>query len=360
MISRSTLFSSVGGDIIQMQKTAEYLRLLGVEVDIKLTDEKIDYKKYDLMHFFNIIRPNDFLIHVKNSHLPFVISTIFVDYSEYEKKARTGILKYLNKVFSSDQIEYLKVFARLLKNREKAAILDYLWRGQKKSIIHLIKKSSLLLPNSNSEYKRLEKHFKVSQKYQVIPNAIDTNVFKPSLAPQVRYQDSIICVGRIEGRKNQLNVIKAINKTEYKLFIIGKKSPNQISYYKACVEEARGNKNISFIEHLSQAELSEIMHVARVHILASWFETTGLVSLEAGYLGCNLVITDKGDQKEYFEKMATYCDPEQVESIVQAIEVAYNKPHDTRLKEKILSTYTWEYTAKQTLLAYKDVLGKKI
>lgn len=356
MISRSTLFSSPGGDTVQIKKTAEYLRKLGVSVDIKLADEEIDYRLYDLMHFFNIIRPNDFLYHAKNSDLPFVVSTIFVDYSEYEKKARTGIIKYLSKVFSSDQLEYLKVIARMLKSNEKLKCFSYLWMGQRKSIQLLIKKSSMLLPNSKSEYKRLEKHFGVSQSFRVIPNAIDTKNFKVSQAIKSKYENSIICVGRIEGRKNQLNLIKAINKMEYKLFIIGKKSPNQLSYYQSCLEEARNNSNVEFIDHIEQTELSDIMQAAKVHVLSSWFETTGLVSLEAAYLGCNIVITDKGDQKEYFEDMVTYCNPDNIESIVDAIYIAYNKPYDNRLKEKISREYIWENTAKETLDAYKQVL----
>jgi len=358
MISRSTLFSSIGGDTIQIQKTAEYLRLLGIEVDIKLADEEIDYERYDLMHFFNIIRPNDFLNHVKNSSLPFVISTIFVDYSEYEQKARTGVLRCLNKIFSSDKIEYLKTIARLLKNSEKLQGFEYLLWGQKKSILYLIKKSSMLLPNSLSEYKRIEKYFSISQKYKVIPNAIDAKIFKHSADINITFKNSIICVGRIEGRKNQLNLIKAINKTKHNLFIIGKKSPNQMAYYEACINEAKNNEHITFIEHITQGELSDIMSAARVHVLASWFETTGLVSLEAGYLGCNLVITDKGDQKEYFEDMATYCNPADVQSIKKAIDTAYEKDFDSSLKEKVLRKYTWDETARLTLSAYSDVLGQ--
>jgi len=38
-------------------------------------------------------------------------------------------------------------------------------------------------------------------------------------------------------------------------------------------------------------------------VLPSWFETTGLSSIEAGVMGCNIVITDKVMQ-EYFSHHA--------------------------------------------------------
>jgi glycosyltransferase involved in cell wall biosynthesis len=63
-----------------------------------------------------------------------------------------------------------------------------------------------------------------------------------------------------------------------------------------------------------------------VHVLASWFETTGLVSLEAAMMDCNVVVTKKGDTVEYFSDMAYYCEPDDINSIRNAIEKAYNNP----------------------------------
>jgi hypothetical protein len=59
MISRATLFSSPGGDTVQVEETANYLRKIDVVADIKLSNEEINFNGYDLVHFFNIIIPND-------------------------------------------------------------------------------------------------------------------------------------------------------------------------------------------------------------------------------------------------------------------------------------------------------------
>ena len=111
-ISRATLFRDKGGDTVQVQKTAEYLRKLEVEVDIRLCNEIIDYKPYDLLHFFNIIRPADILQHIKRSKKPYVVSTIYVDYSEYEKKARGGLAGKVFQIIPGHTIEYMKAIAR--------------------------------------------------------------------------------------------------------------------------------------------------------------------------------------------------------------------------------------------------------
>ena len=66
-ISRATLYKDKGGDTIQIVNTARYLEKLGVEVTIRLSNEAIDYSKFDLIHFFNIIRPADILLHMERS-----------------------------------------------------------------------------------------------------------------------------------------------------------------------------------------------------------------------------------------------------------------------------------------------------
>ncbi len=348
-ISRSTLFKDRGGDTVQIENTAHYLKALGVNVTIRLSDETIDYSAFDLLHFFNIIRPADILVHIKKSGKPYVVSPIFVDYSEYEQKNRGGLSGILARILSPDKLEYAKAIARFLVNGENIASRGYLYRGHYNSIRYVARHAQLLLPNSESEYHRFEKHYKTGCPYKVIPNAIDPTLFsEPGLGHRVN--NLIICVGRIEGRKNQLNLIRAVRYTKYQLIVIGSPSANQIGYYGQCKNEA--GENVRFITQLPQEELLQYYQTAKAHILPSWFETTGLSTMEAAVMGCNIVITDKGDTREYFENYAYYCDPSSPASILQAIEEATGNEFDDQLRLKILHNYTWQKTAEQTREAY--------
>lgn len=357
MISRSTLYSSPGGDTVQIEETANGLRNINVKVDIKLSNEEnIRYSDYDLLHFFNMIRPNDIMGHIINNDIPFVLSTIFVDFTEYDKNFRKGMLGFVSKFLSYDFIEYLKVIARYIKNGEGIGHYSYLFLGHRKSVEKVLKKSALLLPNSESEYKRLSYSYGIKNNYIKIPNAININKFN-YLENVNTNREGVICVGRIEGRKNQLNLIRAVNLTDLKLVIIGNPSPNTIAYYNQCKKEA--GKNIRFISHLAQEQLNKYYNSAKVHILPSWFETTGLSSLEAGYLGCNLVVTDKGDVREYFGDYAIYCNPQNIKSIKDALKLAYEKENNNDFKEHVLKNYTWALTAQKTKAAYLKVLNHK-
>jgi glycosyltransferase involved in cell wall biosynthesis len=353
-ISRDSLYKDPGGDTVQIENTASYLRELGVEVDVLLASNKIDYSRYDLLHFFNIIRPADILTHIKKSKKPFVISTIYVDYTEYEKNHRKGFVGLLFKLLPSDLIEFVKVIARFLIKGDKIISPSYLLLGQKKAVKKIIRETALLLPNSESEYRRLVTNYGIEKAFRVIPNAIDPNLFNQASSPSLKDKKLVLCVGRIEGRKNQLNLIRALNNTEFKLFIIGSFASNQPAYEKYCRSAAASN--IKFINNIAQEQLVSYYKEAKVHVLPSWFETTGLSSLEAGVMGCNIVITDKGDTREYFEDMAYYCNPGSLDSIRSAVMLAASNPFNEALREKILREYIWPVTAAKTLEAYKLAL----
>jgi glycosyltransferase involved in cell wall biosynthesis len=355
MIARSTLFSSKGGDTVQVMQTAKYLREAGVVVDVKLTTEAINYDQYDLFHFFNIIRPADILYHTSRSGKPFVVSTIFVEYSEYEKSHRKGITGMVFRYLSADAIEYSKAIARKLVGSDSLRNLSYVWKGQRKSIQQILNRASLLLPNSSSEYKRLQMRYQIASDHAVITNGIDGCVFFGE-DDQEKDELLVLCVARIEGIKNQLNLIKAINGTKYRLLLIGSPAPNQVSYFNNCRNEA-GN-NVFFIDHIKQDELRNYYQKAKVHVLPSWFETTGLSSLEAAVMGCNIVITEKGDAKEYFGDDAFYCDPSSPASIYNAIESAAQSGTNYPLQQKIKTQHTWQLAAEQTKHAYQKVLAQ--
>ena len=355
-LSRATLYTNAGGDTIQVINTSEYLKKLGITADVRLANEEINYSVYDLIHFFNIIRPADILYHVKKSSKPYVVSTIFVDYTEYEKKISGGFRKLIFRFLSPDAIEYLKVLTRFLVNNERIITPFLFLQGHKKSVQKVISGSSLLLPNSENEYVRLVKRYKIEKAYKIIPNGINTTLFSYQFQIYSKENDLVICVARIEPLKNQLNLIKALNNTSFRLLIIGLPSKNHKKYYAQC--KVTAGEQVRFIGYLSQEKLVAYYERAKVHVLPSWFETTGLSSLEAAAMGCNIVITDKGDTREYFENYAFYCDPASPESIYEAVRKASVEKYNEALRNKILTKYTWQQAASKTLAAYREITGK--
>jgi glycosyltransferase involved in cell wall biosynthesis len=353
IITRRTLYSVKGGDTFQIVNTARYLNQQGITVDIKLTHEPVDYHQYDLLHFFNIVRPADILYHVQKANRPFVVSPNLVNYREYDRLHRGGLAGMVFRLLPANSIEYVKTIARWLQGNDVLQTTSYLWRGQTQSIKKILRQTAMVLPNSMLEYEQLSRLGVPLPCYTVVPNGIEPALFNYNNTIQ-KHRQLVLCVARIEGLKNQLNLIRALNNTPYQLVIIGASAPNQLSYYEACRKTAAAN--VSFIDHLPQSALAAWYRKAAVHVLPSWFETCGLSSLEAAAMGCNVVITDKGYAREYFNNDAEYCDPASPASILHAVNKASARPVNEQLQQKILHQYTWQQAALHTARAYKQVL----
>ncbi|KZW98854.1 glycosyl transferase family 1 [Pseudoalteromonas luteoviolacea] len=364
-VTRPTVFSGPGGDTVQLLKTAEYLKQYGVNVTVSETSEP-SFEGFDLIHFFNLRNPQDLLSNVrraKKANIPTVLSTIWGSYQECDIKTRHGLGGFLARNVSEYKLEYLKAVARAVLNRNFSKnMIKYFATGHYKSICEIANSVDVLLPNSPTELERVHADTNShSTRGQVVANAVDLNVFnfeKVQVTPEYeKYRGCILSAARIETRKCQLDLIRAVKGTKHQLVIVGKPSPNSIKYYEKCRAEA--GDNVHFINHVSHDELAQLYKVAAVHALISWMETPGLSTLEAAVMGCNVVVTDRGDTEYYFQDFAEYVEPDDPKSILAGLERALEKPFTEGLKSRIEEHFTWKQTAKETYQGYQFALGKK-
>ncbi len=352
-IARSTYDTVRGGDTLQMVCTARELERLGVSAEIRKSSDRIDYGRYDLVHLFNLIRPADHLKHIEKSGLPCVLSTIYLDYSAFDTGGRSLPARLLFRAAGKQGSEYLKNCYRALNGQDGLASASYLL-GHRASVRRVLGGVRMLLPNSISEYRRLTADYPTETPYRVIPNGIDRSLFE-TLPAVEREADRVLCVGQIYGLKAQHTLIEATRRLGARLTVIGKPPPNHRGYYDYCRRIA--HPRVEFHDFMPQGELIRHYAGARVHALPSWFETTGLSTLEAGAMGCNLVAGSGGDTHEYFDGYASFCDPRSQESVTAAVKAELERPAGSSFRDIVLERYTWERAARMTLDAYSEILA---
>lgn len=327
--NRVNFRESLAGDSIQLLKTREYLLKTGIEAVID-NRPNLDLSVYDLVHLFNLIPVAETYQYYGNARRQkrrVVLSTVFWDPEEF---------------FQTDG--------------QPDRLRDW-WQKTGSLRREILDGSALILPNSNMELESLRKTFGRLPPAVVVPNAADRSFASARPEPFIRkyqWEDFLLTVGRICRRKNQLSLIKAARKLKLPLVIVG--PVNDFQYYLECRRESAGQK-VLFIDTLDSAGLASAYAAARVHALVSWYDTPGLVSLEAALAGCVVVTTDRGSAREYFEDKVFYCDPSDPASITQAIDAAWNARKDDGLKERVLAKFTWEKAAEITREAYLTVLG---
>lgn len=362
---RHNFYDAPGGAQVQILKTKEYLEKLGVYCDITTTPYDIDYNKYDILHLTDLTWVYDNLIYIEeikksNYTGKKVLSTIYWPFDDYAENGVSFSQKILFKLFGINGFEFFKSLAKFIIRREPIYLqgLRGTYIENQKRIIQFV---DWLLPNAQSEMDILNDRLGLKlENFSIVNNAIDTTVFDEiKRKNKIKKDESLIVfVARIDPRKNQLNFLKAMMDTQYKIRFIGNAGPNSKKYYDKLKELAKKRGNVEFISHISQEEVFKHMLQAKVHVLTSWIETPGLVSIEAAYADCSIVVSDKGSVKDYFKDYAYYCNPKDILSIRTSVEKALNGENKNYLIEMIRENYTWETTAMQTKKAYELLLNK--
>jgi glycosyltransferase involved in cell wall biosynthesis len=218
--------------------------------------------------------------------------------------------------------------------------------------------AEMLLPNAEGEARHVRDDLGVLTECVVVPNAIDVPFFALGFG-RPRPSGSVLCMGRVEPHKNQLGTIRALAGVPgVTLTVVGPPHPHHPGYLEECRRAAAEADNITFTPGVPHAQLPDLYASHHTHVLATWYETTGLVSLEAAASGCTVVTTDRGHAREYFGDDARYCDPAEPDSIRQAVQTALTDSPSTALRDRIAERYTWAETARQTLVAYERTLER--
>jgi len=320
--------SNIGGDSIQLSKTVEYLKKKGIDIIISNNPYE-DLRPYDLVHLFNTIRIGDtyrYYTRSKACKKKMVLTPIYWNYGMY-----------------------------LFKNLNNPKYI-YRWNMDNAIRKEVIKNVDLILPSSKLELDMIEKDFKVKMPYKIVYNGVDTcfsegDSIKFLDKYNVKDENFILSVGRICPHKNQLILSQICQSIDKPLVIIG--SVNDMDYFNKC---RIANPSLIHINELNHEELTSAYGAAKVHSLISWYETPGLVNLEAGIAGCNILTTPDGSTKEYFKDYVEYSLWNDYDTALEKVVKLLNKNKDDDFKNHIINNFLWEDIADSIIDAYKTLL----
>lgn len=361
--NRPTWNAPLGGDGVQMLKTKEYLeKAFGLEVVVVTDPEKLD-TSFDLIHIFNYVTcevTEAFFKKAIETDVPIVSSSIYWDYT-YSYDPLTNL--FIQTRLSMRTAFFLRcaiAFAVKLTGHP-----GYFSKKFRRQLTYFVDNSHLILPNSIEEGRLLEKFIRkdLGEKIHVVYNGAEISQSGTSMNQTdflKKYgipEGYILQVGRIEPIKNQINLVYALRKhPEIPIVFVGK--VNNESYYNKLRKLAEKRGNVYFINAVPHEEITLFYRYARLHVLLSLRESPGLVSLEALYNDCPIVISTEryAPVETYFPDQPYVVDPLDCESIEKTVLRAYV---ERTLCNRLITKFSWETAAKQTYAAYLKVLNKK-
>jgi glycosyltransferase involved in cell wall biosynthesis len=206
----------------------------------------------------------------------------------------------------------------------------------------------------------------------VTHNGVDTQRFCPGeegvefVRTQGLTPGQYLCtVGRLEPRKNHINLIKAyaqLPQPRLPLLVVGQRDFSFESIFE--VVQAHGlSDQVHFLERVGDAELPALIRHCAAFVYPTWAEGFGMPVLEAMACGVSVVTSNNTSLPEVAGDLAWMCDPADPASIARAIVLAVDEPDAAKLERHAkglarASSFSWESSAERLLSVFRQQIAK--
>lgn len=352
MQNRENALKAPGGDTVVMMRVAECLQQRGISVKVDVAREET-LSDYDIVHLHNFATPDDtesLARRCVDAGVPYIVTTMYEDKPLFFNQMIEQADAFFRYLHAGQPRERFKEFMAPVKSVEPAPCFDNAWTANH---------AAALVASGAREQASLERDYPdcpLVTTYRLGSDIVDTTTKTSVIMDMTGNRDFVLCVGRLEARKNQLMLLQALDDTDIPIVFATSGFTYQPQYAQACQFFKRKQGQTTFLQALPPEDLNTLFIEARVHALPSWYELPGIVSQEAAKLNSNVVVTDYGTPRDYLGDEAFYCAPDDPESIRDAVVDAFNSPLRPGIAAQV-SDCTWENSATRVLEIYQQVLG---
>lgn len=345
-----------GGDLVLARQYESALQNAGHNASVRPLNRQALRESPRVAHLFNVDRYFEFSAAARAlsaAGTPFVTSPVhhprrFVEH--FESNVRTGALKLISRLgrgpYGREAIKHA------LRGRTVSSALESVSKDARGSVATALEQSSLVILQAPAELAEVEKTFgvSISAKSVWVPNGVTVED-----GPDLReHRDiDVLVAGRIEERKNQLNVASALAGTGWNVVFVGGDNTKNPAYTKRFHQVVREHENLHHIPHVSLEELRRIYTRSKVFLSASYFEVVSLTELEAVAYGCQLVTATSGYLKDYLGEHATYIEPWADSDVIHSqVESAVNSGINDHAMDLVRKDFSWDNSHRRLVEAY--------
>ena len=375
LVNHGTAGDWGGGDGVQMRETAKRLAQRGHQA-VVVNSDRPDVRGFDIVHLFNcraLASLEQQMQVCQAANVPVVVSPIWVSISRAIWGSR-GSFGLLNQAIQAGVRDDTAGMKSLKKRKLAVQVADGFvqatgecdFDNHYQAIGELLNQADGLLPNSWLELQAVRSDLQWSGDcFEIAHYGVDPRKFLDADPEPFRQFSGIktpfvLQAGRIEPAKNQAMLCWALCNTDLPIVLIGG-SDHWPAYADLC-RQISGDR-LCVIDHIQQELLASAYAASAVHVLPTWMETCGLVTLEAALSGTPVVGSTFGHELEYLQQDCWYCDPADPQSIHRAVLAAIKagRQHERpiKLKSRVLTDFNWEQAAEATDRLYRRVLTQR-
>jgi glycosyltransferase involved in cell wall biosynthesis len=350
-LNRNDAFANPGGDTRVMEQMKNVLESRGHRVTM-CAGFPGDISRFDIVHAFNTtlsMFTDAFAARAINEGVPFVVTSLQEDFPRYLNKAIMTFRLFEKYVDMGQPQNFFDKQFEIVKRQEPGPFLT-----SPLALSH----AAAVLVSGNEEAAVIKRYFPSARtKMGPFGFSFKNVTADPSLFENTyNVKGFVLCVGRLEMRKNQLMLLKALENDSIPLVFVGGGVNYQPNYAQLCMSYKRRGPTL-FLERLSEELLASAFAAASVHCLPSWYELPGLVTIEAAGYGCPVIQSSWGTIVDYCKDSLITCEPDDYQSIQAAVYNGLNAKKTFNNIEKI-KKLSWESSADYIIDAYMSAIEK--
>ena len=327
-----------GGDQLQLEECVALATEHAMDVFLTGEASTIRPRPGDCVHLFNLQRcPDwgDLPERTKEAGARLLITPLFHSTELYHRRGRRGPSRAAAMlVRDADRFDSLRWGGRSPRRRagEILALADglLLSHADEEGLIRSWL-GDALAPFANEP------------SWKVVPVAIPTreSMDFTGVELELPWPEFVLCAGRVEPLKNTTLVAQVCEELDLPLVLVGSDPGLRHRGYRE-----RAAQRALWFGQLPPEQVRALMVQARVHVLASWAEVVGRVSLEAALEGAAVVCSDVGFGPDYLGRQSEgvfVFKPGSREGLCEALKAAWKRGRvtDSALSEHVRNNYTW-------------------
>lgn len=254
--------------------------------------------------------------------------------------ANTAPLNYLNNIVTVHDLAFTKNkkwFSPIFRN-----FYNFL-------IPRILKKARHVITVSEFSKTEIQKYVQISS--NLITVVYNGTEHLPKSNIHVNKKNYYLAVASLDPRKNLPKVIEAFTKLKLPLKIVGGKSKSfsKIKY--------KTSSNIQFLGRVSDSDLIDLYAKAKGLIYLPLYEGFGIPPIEAIIQGTRPIVSDLVVFHEVLKSTAIYCNPLDVNDIINTIQTFNNNQQNLHQDEilYIKNRFSWENSSKRIITIINQV-----
>lgn len=315
--------------------------------------------RFDLAHVFNVDWPLETSVQMDVARARadrVVLSPVHHDRAweqAYHVAGREGLPHLVSRVGGVDTFMRLRGVAQAREARSlRREALEQLVAGVRRPQREVLRGAERWMVVAEREARSVSFDFGVEpQPWSVIRNGadwVDDDAPVPGLP-----DDFVLSVGRIEGRKNQIALGRALVELDVPGVFVGVPNPRHPAFVRDFAAMVTEQTCLTWLPAPTREQRLALFRRARMHVLASWYEVQSLVDSEAAVAGCPIVTTARGYTHENLGDAAVYWDPGSGhDGLVATIRQALGRERDPGLAQRARATLAWDVIAEELAAAY--------